>query len=1079
MAYEDLFGGDNSTTEDFINNPLINNFATRGLLSGMQWLGETLGKPQAALFGAAKGDFAQLANLIPFSDTLGITNTGDPNKGLTSERVSGRDLLRHYGAVGSEDNWGNFAGGLALDIAADPLAFVRGPLGALTKTGEAAAKGAGTARTIAGRMAAKEGGLFSIADRPWYAELMGLGKQKNVYVAGVDPFLKTPMQAVANGMDAGWNAGTRAAIPGTNFSPLAWLRSSFETGAANVTGHPVATDVFGQVHQPKINELVDAGAEAVGATNILGHQADYLNRAAELGLNSNNAMTLASRIGRYTKEAGINDIKPWMGLDWATPEQIDLAKEFGKRFADSADAVTAIPKAEALAVGLDVGDTTKKGWKFGYAPRAQAGSGNKLGMHAHARNEDFAKVPGGAAMVDAIMSDPDFSGAKHIAGLDLDSTIKAGVAKWTPHIQQEAIERMQKVYPATAVDVPAELIELTTQEGAAKLARTMVGHSADEGLDTAARGFFYRPDLGGDLLDYPKNFAKPTAVRHSAIETLKREAEDFRGLAGTRPTTEGYVRLDDALNDIKIPDAKAELARRLGINEADLAERGVKQDLVDALRKEVNPEPRGEKSGWSKMVDAFRYGVTIPFPANLVRNWSSTLTDQAIAETGGFKGLGDATSFLRGNMTDPVKNARMQGIYQKAIEHGVVGTDQVKALLGEGMDRAGNAAINVKPAQPGKTVLESLADFAKPLWSKDAGRAVGVTPLKELADGAALNPTMKKAAGALGVVVDPPRRYMGMMEQAHHFQNEATRLQQFSNLIEQGYSPAAAAKRVKVNQRDFLEGSTPFVNDKLRNIVPFANFSVQNLKAQADMLSRNTGRYSAIISLLNSGRESGGFVPGYASSGAAIPLGSPADGKQTYLGSLGLTQEDEIMSALASFAGLSGREGIRKLASSSNPLVKVPFELATGTQVFSGRKLDDLEPSALAQLLTLGQSPDAARMLSSVASGTPAARVFSTVDRLANIEKRGPIATLLNLATGLRSVDVDQQAASQIAARDTITKMLNASDQYKLRDQLVVDPKWKGREEEMPEAIKQLWLQYQWLQQQGKKAVKEKQEASR
>lgn len=58
--------------------------------------------------------------------------------GTSQERVSGRDLLREYDMIGDEDNWGNFLGGLAVEIVTDPLTYIN-PFaalgkGALTKT---------------------------------------------------------------------------------------------------------------------------------------------------------------------------------------------------------------------------------------------------------------------------------------------------------------------------------------------------------------------------------------------------------------------------------------------------------------------------------------------------------------------------------------------------------------------------------------------------------------------------------------------------------------------------------------------------------------------------------------------------------------------------------------------------------------------------------------------------------------------------------------------------------------------------------------------------------------------------------
>lgn len=42
----------------------------------------------------------------------------------SGNRTSGRDLLRHWGAVGNEDTWGNFAGGMVAEQMLDPLNLV-------------------------------------------------------------------------------------------------------------------------------------------------------------------------------------------------------------------------------------------------------------------------------------------------------------------------------------------------------------------------------------------------------------------------------------------------------------------------------------------------------------------------------------------------------------------------------------------------------------------------------------------------------------------------------------------------------------------------------------------------------------------------------------------------------------------------------------------------------------------------------------------------------------------------------------------------------------------------------------------
>jgi len=53
-----------------------------------------------------------------------------------SKRVTGRELARHHGFVGSDDNWGNFGAGLALEIGLDPLTYLSGGATALSKLGK-------------------------------------------------------------------------------------------------------------------------------------------------------------------------------------------------------------------------------------------------------------------------------------------------------------------------------------------------------------------------------------------------------------------------------------------------------------------------------------------------------------------------------------------------------------------------------------------------------------------------------------------------------------------------------------------------------------------------------------------------------------------------------------------------------------------------------------------------------------------------------------------------------------------------------------------------------------------------------
>lgn len=88
------------------------------LLDALGFVGDTLGRPGAAVRGALAGRPDQLLNLLPGSETMGLM---DP-----SRKVSGRDLNRMYGLAGGDDTWSNFAGGMATELLTDPTTILGG-----------------------------------------------------------------------------------------------------------------------------------------------------------------------------------------------------------------------------------------------------------------------------------------------------------------------------------------------------------------------------------------------------------------------------------------------------------------------------------------------------------------------------------------------------------------------------------------------------------------------------------------------------------------------------------------------------------------------------------------------------------------------------------------------------------------------------------------------------------------------------------------------------------------------------------------------------------------------------------------
>lgn len=217
---------------------------TGGLLSTIEYVGESLDKPGAALRGVLAGGGAeQLLHLIPFSDALGIA----PEK-----RYSGRELLEGTGLIGANQT-GLDAGdvaGFGAEVLLDPTWLLGiGELNALGKVAKAGGKAAKVAKTFeeakaavmpaleaarAGRSSARVApkSMAAIADqiRAGERSLLSIG---------------LPGTSVKAHFGAGSEAAARLyetiGYGGGKFNPLVWTRGLFSsTSGARTIGEFMA-----------------------------------------------------------------------------------------------------------------------------------------------------------------------------------------------------------------------------------------------------------------------------------------------------------------------------------------------------------------------------------------------------------------------------------------------------------------------------------------------------------------------------------------------------------------------------------------------------------------------------------------------------------------------------------------------------------------------------------------------------------------------------------------------------------------------------------------------------------------------
>jgi hypothetical protein len=87
------------------------------LLDALGFVGDAFDRPGAAVRGLLAGRPDQLGYLVPGAETMGLVEP--------SRRVSGADLLRQAGLVnGDDDSWGSTLGGMAVDVATNPLTYL-------------------------------------------------------------------------------------------------------------------------------------------------------------------------------------------------------------------------------------------------------------------------------------------------------------------------------------------------------------------------------------------------------------------------------------------------------------------------------------------------------------------------------------------------------------------------------------------------------------------------------------------------------------------------------------------------------------------------------------------------------------------------------------------------------------------------------------------------------------------------------------------------------------------------------------------------------------------------------------------
>lgn len=1003
-------------------------------LSGVSYAAGSLNKPGRVVRGLLAGKPRELLNVLPFSDTLGITDE--------SQATSGDDLLKQWGLKdqgykpdGFLDSVANAAPGFAFDVATDPLTYLTFGGSALSKFGQTARRVGALPSSLADRIK----GFSSVADA---AAAMGRNVPDAIADAtkvGVDlkdlvgkplgglaglrfPFSEsaTPIgtgptaQKVAEGL--GW-FGDRAAYSGPGRS----LSALFDPRVKGQTGEELQR-YFRQ--ESKANAVRQAGTNlsvANAADPVLEHPEltglDGPTRSAVEGV-------LPAFPGPYSPH---------------TLAAIDRAAQ-GFRSVDDAT-LKAMQDA-----GVPVSELQSE-WGLGHAFRGRTPLPNATGqarggikelsgrVGQQIQREPILDLPGGTAQVNQLVQDARISGRDRL----LQPPDVENVIRQTLGVDPNRLKQLQGLAGPLTPTEAAELAKLESLEGKVKPLQRYLG-----ALDPQRRevGLF-----GNDLF---ADLARSTREAGRAVEN----SEAAQHLIGLRPELSpqapyGYASAPSLLEELgytgtrdvngqRVKAAQQTLLDALNAQGffgqtpgtiADLKNVHVPPDLAQqvlALKpRSVTPsylDPLLEK--FDSFTNLFKSLNTAPFPGNQVRNaitdyWNNVA--EGLSPTRAFQGAKDFNALRQGPGT---AIAGAGGIpYFSGLSDAEATRELAKEYFGQGL--AGTGFGVTREARGGVSDAKALADIVP-----------GATPQRGLLEAlSGYLPRSKSEANPLNVAGVGGRNetLFAPVKAGREFGEglyDAQRGGAFLERLREGYTPQAAAEAVGRATGDYQ--LTDFERRYLRRLAPFYSWAQANTPQQFRRLIEQPGGLTAnALRLSDTFRQKDGFLPPYLGGGLAVPVGGEDEtGTQRYLTKLDLPYEG----ALDQFHfGKGGAEKtLMNLLGQLNPLVKGPLELGTNRQFYSGRELDDL------------YSRTGLPLADQVIMNSPGARALTTGSTLLD-PRKDKAALALNLLTGLRLSDVDMNRQRNTAERDLVDELLKGDANINRHTDLSVKPDAYGQ----------------------------------
>lgn len=960
-------------------------------LGGLAYIGKVLDKTFGgrAVRGLAGGNPNELLSVLPLSDTLGITDEANT--------IHGRQLLDQYGITTPGDrSWENDAAGFAAEVALDPSTWV----------GAAVPKMVARGGRLAGRGLGS--GLESLT-----------GGRFNPYTFGGDLFekAKAPIKALFNPESGGAWMPKVQGVAEDVFSPE--LKSgSFaaEMGAADAN---VRLKRFLDA-----NDGVDANAVRTGLIQAAeGLAPDATTTFQRLGYTPpeiNELLGLGAELGQRARSTmpaelaeGLTSSKLVDLTDWQIAENA-VVMNYNKVLAAQGLPPRPLPwqpATEYLPRSVNV---------FGDPPAWSRRQGQGLGGESEfqqAREQALRGIRGGTAQINAWAMNPDLATANRtLSDQDVMQRIAADILN-------------APVY-ATPLDHPAM-----------KQAETISDILKGLPEEALKRGYFNTDIVGNVLhreLDSVRNIASARTAMAAVGRGFAKPIKDIEA-AGQRA-----VSLPEFLDAMRLSAtdpqgfkiAHAQAAKMLGLspNQMDqLKDYGLPMDVAKDLGRIGKAWSTPESlqpvvQFWDNTVNWFKRNLTVPFPGFHIRNLMSGVFNMW-RDGGGAAGSlsGEAAESMFGLLRGREIPAEVAAKLYPGLSPQQASDELLKELVAGKISftRGGQAADRVNIGVGRGVLAEELpAPFAsqkRPL-SEDVGGFLST--FKPKSGERAYNPFNTETFAPTVAGEKAGNAVEDWIRGTHYISKRLA-----------GEAPEQAVESVLKYQIDYGK-ATEFEKNVMKRIFPWYSFSRGNLPPLLEDLAKNPAKLAATTRLVTGTRPPGEFVPPYIAEGAAVPIPGAPEGEKRFLSSFGLPIEDEMVKTLGAAGQGDARRVAQQIFGMAVPWAKVPAEVATGTQMYSGRKLEDLKPYST---FTLGGvvPENWARKATQVVANTPASRVASTIDK-ATDPRKGTLETLINLLTGGRVTDVDLSQSKAAASMQLLKEELRGQPGVRIREEVSV-----------------------------------------